>query len=637
MSTVRVAVLGGGRSSEHEVSLASAASVRAGLEQAGHVPIAIEIGRDGVWRRDGAIVAVEPGRGLAGVDVVFPVLHGPFGEDGTVQGLLECLDVPYVGAGVLSSALCMDKVMFKELMAHAALPQVRYRAVRAEEFATERESVLADLRSLGMPVFVKPARLGSSVGIVRAATEAELPAALETAFEHDPLAIVEAAAGGLEVECSVLGDSDPIASEPGEIVLAKGESGWYDYEAKYTPGGMQLIVPARVPDRVRERIREIAVSAFVRTGCYGTGPRRLLRRRGARAPQRAQHDAGLHQHERVRVAVRGQRDRLRGAARPPRAAGARAPRRRGAPPALTGARSPHSASAVARVKLVRMSEIESVAVVGAGFMGTGIAEAVAVAGIPVIVRDVDDASLGRAAERIDSSLSRAVRGGKLEASDAGAVRERIELTTRLETIGEADLVIEAVPEDEQLKLRVMRSIAEVVSDDAIVASNTSSIPIAELAQAIRTPERVLGLHFFSPVPVMTLVEVVVALDTNESTIDRAKQFVLKLGKRPIETKDRSGFIVNMLLVPYLMAAVRMYEERFASREDIDNGMKLGCGHPMGPLTLCDFIGLDVLYAVCDSLYEEFKRDEYAPPPLLKRMVASGRLGRKSGRGFYDYG
>jgi D-alanine-D-alanine ligase len=267
--TVHVAVLGGGRSSEHEVSLASAASVREGLAQAGHVPIAIEIGRDGVWRRDGAAVAVEPGRGLDGVDVVFPVLHGPFGEDGTVQGLLECLDVPYVGAGVLSSALCMDKVMFKELMAHAGLPQVRYRAVRAEEFASGRELVLSDLRGLGMPVFVKPARLGSSVGIVRAANEAELPAALETAFEHDALAIVEAAAVGLEVECSVLGGSDPIASEPGEIVLAKGESGWYDYDAKYTPGGMQLIVPARVPDRVRERIREIAVSAFLRTECYG--------------------------------------------------------------------------------------------------------------------------------------------------------------------------------------------------------------------------------------------------------------------------------------------------------------------------------------------------------------------------------
>jgi D-alanine-D-alanine ligase len=266
---VRVAVLGGGRSSEHDVSLASAASVRAGLEEAGHVPIAIEIGRDGVWRRDGATVAVEPGCGLDDADVAFPVLHGPFGEDGTVQGLLECLDVPYVGAGVLASALCMDKVMFKEVMAHAGLPQVRYRAVRAETFASEREVVLSDLRVLGLPVFVKPARLGSSVGIVRAASEAELPPALETAFAHDPLAIVEAAACGLEVECSVLGGGDPIASEPGEIVLAKGESGWYDYDAKYSPGGMQLIVPARVPDRVRDRIREIAISAFLLTGCYG--------------------------------------------------------------------------------------------------------------------------------------------------------------------------------------------------------------------------------------------------------------------------------------------------------------------------------------------------------------------------------
>ncbi len=283
-----------------------------------------------------------------------------------------------------------------------------------------------------------------------------------------------------------------------------------------------------------------------------------------------------------------------------------------------------------------MSEIESVAIVGAGFMGTGIAETAAVAGIPVIIRDVDDASLTRARERIDTSLARAVRGGKLDDAHARAARESIDLTTRLEAIAEADLVIEAVPEDEQLKLDVMGAIDEVVSGEAIVASNTSSIPIAELAQAIRQPERVLGLHFFSPVPVMNLVEVVVALDTNESTVDSAKRFVERLGKRPIETKDRSGFIVNMLLVPYLMAAVRMYEEGFATREDIDNGMKLGCGHPMGPLTLCDFIGLDVLYAVCDSLYEEFKRDEYAPPPLLKRMVASGRLGRKSGRGFYDY-
>ena len=270
-------------------------------------------------------------------------------------------------------------------------------------------------------------------------------------------------------------------------------------------------------------------------------------------------------------------------------------------------------------------------------MGTGIAEAVAVCGMPVIVRDVDEASVGRAGERIDASLARAVRGGKLDEAGAREARERIELTTELEAIAQADLVVEAVPEDERLKLSVMEAIDDVVADGSVVASNTSSIPIAELAQAVSRPERVLGLHFFSPVPVMNLVEVVVALDTNEETIGRARRFVERLGKRPIETKDRSGFIVNMLLVPYLMAAVRMYEEGFASREDIDNGMKLGCGHPMGPLTLCDFIGLDVLYAVCDSLYEEFKRDEYAPPPLMKRMVASGRLGRKSGRGFYEYG
>jgi len=266
----RVAVLGGGRSSEHEVSLASAASVSSGLRDAGHEPLWIEVGRDGVWRRDGGVeVAVRPGCGLEGVDVVFPALHGPFGEDGTVQGLLECLGIPYVGAGVLASALCMDKVMFKELMASAGLPQVAYRAVAAREFESERSAVLDALGRLGLPVFVKPARLGSSVGIVRAASPAELPAALQTAFQHDALAIVEAAARGLEVECSVIGNGDPVASEPGEIVLAAGEAGWYDYEAKYTPGGMQLQVPARVPVRVRERIQTVAIEAFRRTGCSG--------------------------------------------------------------------------------------------------------------------------------------------------------------------------------------------------------------------------------------------------------------------------------------------------------------------------------------------------------------------------------
>jgi 3-hydroxybutyryl-CoA dehydrogenase len=193
-----------------------------------------------------------------------------------------------------------------------------------------------------------------------------------------------------------------------------------------------------------------------------------------------------------------------------------------------------------------------------------------------------------------------------------------------------------VTEDPRVKGELFASLDAQLPDAQFLASNTSSIPIAEIASWTRRPERVIGLHFFSPVPVMKLVEVVVALDTAEETVDRAEDFAAAIGKSPIRTKDRSGFIVNMLLVPYLMAAVRMYEDGFASREDIDEGMRLGCGHPMGPLTLCDFIGLDVLYAVCDSLYEEFKRPEYAPPPLLKRMVVSGHHGRKSAQGFYDY-
>ena len=197
-------------------------------------------------------------------------------------------------------------------------------------------------------------------------------------------------------------------------------------------------------------------------------------------------------------------------------------------------------------------------------------------------------------------------------------------------------MIEAVPENAQLKGELFARLDDALPEAKFLASNTSSIPISELAARTRRPERVLGLHFFSPVPVMKLVEVVVALDTAEDTIGTAETFAAEIGKHAIRTKDRSGFIVNMLLVPYLMAAVRMFEDGFASREDIDEGMKLGCGHPMGPLTLCDFIGLDVLYAVCDSLYEEFKRSEYAPPPLLKRMVVSGHHGRKTGRGFYDY-
>jgi D-alanine-D-alanine ligase len=265
---VRVVVLCGGRSSEHEVSLASGASVREGLVAAGHEVVAVEIGRDGVWRVDGDEIEVTPGRGLLGADVVFPVLHGPFGEDGTVQGLLECLDVAYVGAGVLASAVCMDKVVFKELMARSGLPQVDYRAVEHRDWRADADAVLAELAELGLPVFVKPARLGSSVGIVKVTDAGQLAAAVDEALGHDQRAIVEAAARGLEVECSVIGHTGaPEASVPGEIVVAGRD--WYDYEAKYTSGGMDLIVPARIPDAVRERVRELASRAFTLSGCAG--------------------------------------------------------------------------------------------------------------------------------------------------------------------------------------------------------------------------------------------------------------------------------------------------------------------------------------------------------------------------------
>lgn len=269
MSGRRVAVLSGGRSSEHDVSLASAASVAGGLREAGYEVSLIEIGRDGVWRRNGETVLLEPGSGFLGHDVVFPVLHGPFGEDGTVQGLLECLDVPYVGAGVLASAACMHKVVFKQLMAEAGVPQVDYRAVREADHRENPGRVAREVAELGLPVFVKPARLGSSVGIGRVSTPDALGPALRTAFEHDSVVIVEAFAAGREIECSVIGNDDAVASEPGEILLAAGEDGWYDYEAKYTPGGMQLVVPARVSAGARARIRELAAEVFLRSGCTG--------------------------------------------------------------------------------------------------------------------------------------------------------------------------------------------------------------------------------------------------------------------------------------------------------------------------------------------------------------------------------
>jgi D-alanine-D-alanine ligase len=260
---VRVVVLQGGRSSEHEVSLASAATVREALAEAGHEVFGVTLERDGTWRLGEEELALRPGRGLLGADVVFPALHGPWGEDGTVQGLLEVLDVAYVGSGVLASAACMDKVVFKELMAAAGVPQVAYVALEAG--ARDADGVGA----LGLPCWVKPARLGSSVGIVRVGAAGEVEAALDVAFGHDPRVIVEASATGMEVECAVLGPTDaPEASVPGEIVLADA-AGWYDYEAKYTPGGMELVVPARISPAAEAGVRELACRAFTLAGCSG--------------------------------------------------------------------------------------------------------------------------------------------------------------------------------------------------------------------------------------------------------------------------------------------------------------------------------------------------------------------------------
>ena len=275
---LKVAVLAGGRSSEHDVSLSSGAAVREGLRAAGHDVVSVQIDSDGAWRREGEDehLALTPGAGVLDADVVFPVLHGRFGEDGTVQGLLEMLGVAYVGSGVAASALCMDKVLFKELMAAAGtVPQVGYVDVRELEYAGPgRQELRERVMRLGLPVFVKPSHLGSSVGIVRVAAEDELEQAIEAAFAYDARVIVEAAASGIEVECGVLGklteerDDGPSAqaSVPGEILF---EGDFYDFEAKYAPGGMELLVPARISAAAAARVRELALEAFSRAGCDG--------------------------------------------------------------------------------------------------------------------------------------------------------------------------------------------------------------------------------------------------------------------------------------------------------------------------------------------------------------------------------
>ncbi len=266
---MRVAVLHGGRSSEHDVSLASAEAAIGGMAAAGHDVVPVLLEREGGWRGpDGALLALTPGGGLLGADVAFPVLHGPFGEDGTVQGLLELLDVPYVGAGVLASSLCMDKIVFKDVLAAAGVPQVDYAAVRQARWRAEPDAVRAELARLGLPLFVKPARLGSSVGIAKVREAGELDAALAGAFAHDGLVIVEAFSPGTEVECAVMGLYEAAASVPGEVVLIGGAE-WYDYEAKYAAGGVELRVPAGISDADAAAVRRLAVETFLRVGCAG--------------------------------------------------------------------------------------------------------------------------------------------------------------------------------------------------------------------------------------------------------------------------------------------------------------------------------------------------------------------------------
>ncbi|NUP43883.1 MAG: 3-hydroxybutyryl-CoA dehydrogenase [Streptomyces sp.] len=285
-----------------------------------------------------------------------------------------------------------------------------------------------------------------------------------------------------------------------------------------------------------------------------------------------------------------------------------------------------------------MGDIERVGVVGAGQMGSGIAEVCAKAGLDVRVAETTGEALELGRARLATSLGKAAERGKITAEQRDAALGRLSFTTDLGEFADRDLVIEAVVEDEHVKTDIFKVLDQVVRrEDAILASNTSSIPLVRLAVATSRPDRVLGIHFFNPAPVQALVELIPALTTGSDTLKRAEVLVTDvLGKHPIRAQDRSGFVVNALLVPYLLSAIRMYESGIATREDIDNGMEMGCAHPMGPLRLSDLIGLDTVAAIADSMYGEYKEPLYAAPPLLQRMVDAGRLGRKSGAGFYTY-
>jgi 3-hydroxybutyryl-CoA dehydrogenase len=281
-------------------------------------------------------------------------------------------------------------------------------------------------------------------------------------------------------------------------------------------------------------------------------------------------------------------------------------------------------------------EIRKIGVVGCGLMGGGIAQVCAQSGFATVVRDVSQAVLDQSLRRIESILLKDVGKGKLGAEAKDAAMARIQPTLALDAYADCQIVIEAIVERLDAKRELFAALDQICSPATIFASNTSSLTIIEMSAATTRPDRFAGLHFFSPVPVMQLVEVIRSIATSDATVDALKQFGAALGKTVVEAKDTPGFIVNRLLVPYLIDAVRVLESGMASREDIDTGMQLGCGHPIGPLALMDFVGLDTCYYVANSMFEEFKEPRFAPPPLLKRMVLAGHLGRKSGKGFYDY-
>lgn len=282
--------------------------------------------------------------------------------------------------------------------------------------------------------------------------------------------------------------------------------------------------------------------------------------------------------------------------------------------------------------------MKRIGVVGCGLMGSGIAEITGAAGAQVTVIESDNEALAKGRERVERSLARAVSSAKMTDDDVARIQRNLTFSTNIADLRDRELVIEAVAENEALKLDVFRRIDEVVADPgAILATNTSSIPVITLAMTTKRPQQVIGMHFFNPVPVLRLVEVISSLRTSPETTDRTIEYARDvLGKRVITAPDRAGFVVNALLIPYVLSAIRMFEAGYASAEDIDTGMVEGCAHPMGPLALTDLIGLDTTLAVAESLYEEFKEPHLAPPPLLSRMVAAGLLGRKSGEGFFSY-